>query len=428
MAALADISELTTLQNERGCRLGDQCGEQFGRQLVDSAAHDFHRGGEPKMKKHMTRLCGRLVGVSCCKLQLARTEGAANVVRYGLVVLSFTFLLPASAQDRSNRIFDQFTGRYHCGGRWTEFQFKIVPVTGPLGLDEPGGGVTGAFTFLFHRSLTSTDGAGYTLAGHYDPKTGRFHLDPKPWAAPHPAALEAIGIEGTFDAETRKMTAKMLSDKCDAVELVPRGVTLPALPAGAAYNAPARDPKRIEMMLGPTNVTNSLDVSANSPGFEYLVTAWYDPPDTLHDGGPIDESVAGMKKEKFACVGSQHVTWDATGTKGTASDRVTLSERFVVECVGDCKGVFYRPEAGAQVIHFGLTQPLPTMQIKSVWLGGTSFRWKFTRTNNSQPPPEIYVHHWKPLTGAGPFDGRPADIARQQAEAPQCKAPQASKR
>ena len=134
MAALADISELTTLQNERGCRLGDQCGEEFGRQLVDSAAHDFHRGGEPKMKKHMTRLCDRLVGVSCCKPQLARTEGAANVVRYGLVVLSFTFLLPASAQDRSNRIFDQFTGRYHCGGRWTEFQFKIVPVTGPLGI------------------------------------------------------------------------------------------------------------------------------------------------------------------------------------------------------------------------------------------------------------------------------------------------------
>jgi len=182
------------------------------------------------------------------------------------------------------------------------------------------------------------------------------------------------------------------------------------------------------MLLAPTNVTNYLDVSANSPDFEYLVTAWYDPPDTLRDAEPIDESVAGMKKEKFACVGSQHVTWDASGLKGTAPDQVTLAERYVIECVGDCKGVFYRPYAGAQVIHFGLTQPLPTMQIKSVFLGGTAFRWKFARTGNSQPPPEIYVHHWKPLTGAGPFDGRPADIARQQAEAPPCKAPQANKR
>lgn len=350
------------------------------------------------------------------------------MVSYARFILPLGLLLPAVAQDRPNHVFDPFTGRYHCGGRWTEFQFKMVPVSGPLGLDDPGGGVTGAITFYFHRSITSTEGAGYNLAGSFDPKTGRFHLDPKPWLAPHPAALEATGIEGTFDAGTGKMTAKMLSSKCDSVELVPRGGTLPTLPADASTPARVRDTKRIEMLLGPTNVTNYLDGAANSPDFEYLVTAWFDPPDTLHDGEPIDESVAGMKRDKFACVASQRITWDPSGTKGTASDRVTLSERFVVECVGDCKGVFYRPEAGAQVIHFGLTQPLPTMQIKSVWLGGTAFRWKFTRTNNSQPPPEIYVHHWKPLTGAGPFDGRPADIARQQAEAPPCKAPQANQK
>jgi hypothetical protein len=341
--------------------------------------------------------------------------------------LAFVVAVSASAQDHSNRMFEPFTGRYHCGGRWTDFQFKISPVTGPLGMEEPGGGVTGGITFYFHRSITATEGAGYNLAGSYDPKTGRFHLEPKPWVAPHPAALEAMGIEGTFDAETRKTTAKMLSNKCDTVELVPRGVTLPPLPAEAS-SAPARDPKRIEMMMGPSNVTNYLDVASNSPDFEYLVTAWYDPPDTLRDSEPIDDSVAGMKKDKFGCVGSQHVTWDAGGLKGTAPDRVTITERYVVECVGDCKGVFYRPYAGAQVIHFGLTQPLPTMQIKSVWLGGTPFRWNFSRTNQSQPPPEIYIHRWKPLVGFGPFDGRPAEVARQQAEAPPCKAPKANKR
>jgi hypothetical protein len=219
------------------------------------------------------------------------------------------------------------------------------------------------------------------------------------------------------------MTAKMLSDKCDTVELVPRGVTLPPLPPGALPQGPARDPKRIEMMLGPSNVTNYLDVASNSPDFEYLVTAWYDPPDTLHDGEPIDESVEGMKEEKFACVGSQHVTWDASGLKGTAPDRVTITERYVVECVGDCKSVFYRPYVGAQVIHFGLTEPLPTMQIKSVFLGGTPFRWNFSRTNKSQPPPEIYIHRWTPLAGFGPFDAGPAEVARRQAAAPPCRAP-----
>ena len=351
-------------------------------------------------------------------------------IRLGVVRgLAFVVVVSASAQDHSSRMFEPFTGRYHCGGRWIDFQFKISPVTGPLGMEEPGGGVTGGISFYYHRSITSTEGAGYSLAGSYDPKTGRFHVEPKPWVAPHPAALEALGIEGTFDAETRKMTAKMLSNKCDALELVPRGVTLPPLPAAEATpGAPPRDPKRIEMLLGPSNVTNYLDVASNSPDFEYLVTAWYDPPDTLRDSEPIDDSVAGMKKDKFGCVGSQHVTWDAGGLKGTAPDRVTITERYVVECVGDCKGVFYRPYAGAQVIHFGLTQPLPTMQIKSVWLGGTPFRWDFSRTNQSQPPPEIYVHRWKPLVGFGPFDARPAEVARQQAEAPPCKAPKSNKR
>jgi hypothetical protein len=278
-------------------------------------------------------------------------------------------------------------------------------------------------TFYFHRSVTSLDGATYKLAGPYDAKTGRFHLEPKQWAGPHPAVFEMIGIEGTFDAESRKMTARMLSDKCDVVELVSSGVRLPPLPAEASAPARAPDPKRAEMLLGLSNVTNYLDSAADSSAFEYLVTAWFDPPGTVHEADPIDESVERMKKEKFACGGSQHVTWDASGTKGTAPDRVNITERYVVECVGDCRGVFYRPYAGAEVVHFGLTEPLPTMQIKSVWLGGTIFRWNVSRTNKSQPPPEIYIHRWTPLAGFGPLDAGPAEVARRQAAAPPCKAP-----
>lgn len=329
----------------------------------------------------------------------------------------------ASAQDQSSRIFDMFTGRFHCGQRWTDFEFRMTAVTGPLGMEDPDGGVNGSFTFHYHRSITDIQGAGYRLAGSYDPKTGRFHLEPKPWPEPHPAALKAIGIEGTFDAATRKMTAKMLSDQCDSVEMVPRGVTLPPLPASALPQPMARDTKRIEMYLAPSNVTNYLDVAANNPDFEYLVTAWFDPPDTLRDLEPIDDSVEQMKKDKFMCLGSQHVVWDASGMKGTAPDKVNITERFVVECMGDCKGVFYRPYVGAQVTHFGLTAPLPTMQIKSVFAGGTAFKWNLSRTSKSQPPPEIYIHHWTPLAGFGPFDAAPAEVARRQAAAPPCKAP-----
>jgi hypothetical protein len=296
----------------------------------------------------------------------------------------------------------------------------VAQVTLPLGIEDPDAGVTGSIAFYFHRSLTTTDGAAYLLAGSYDHKTGRFHLEPKQWSGPHPAALEMVGIEGTFDGRTQQISAKMLSPRCDAVDLVPPGVALPPLPAPPP--ARARDPKRPEMAIAPTNVTNYLDVAGN-PDFEYLVSAWFDPPGTLREGEPIDESVAGMKKDKFVCANSQQVTWDAAGVKGTAPGRVTITERFVVECVGDCKGVFYRPYAGAHVVHLGLTEPLPTMQIKSVWLGGTAFRWNFSRTNKSQPPPEVSIHRWTPLTGFGPMDPGPAEIARRMASAPPCRAP-----
>jgi len=333
--------------------------------------------------------------------------------------------MPASAQDHSYRIFNTFTGRFHCSGQWRDFQLHMAPVSGPLGIVDDENELTASITFYFYRSVTSLDGASYKLAGRRDLKTGRFHLEPKEWYGSHPAVFEMIGIEGTFDAETQKMTAKMLRDKCDAVEVAGPGGKLSPLPSQPAppASAVAANNARPEKLVAPSNVTNYLDVAAYNPDFEYWVTAWSDPPGAVHEGEPIDEAVDQMKKEKWACVGSQRVTWDASGTKGTAPDRVGITERYIVECVGDCKGVFYRPYVGANVTHFGLSAPLPMMQIKSVFFGGTTFRWNFSRTNRTQPPPEVYVHRWTPLVGFGPFDPRPAEVARRIAAAPPCRSP-----
>jgi hypothetical protein len=346
-------------------------------------------------------------------------------VRPALALCLLLFpLFPASSQDNhSNRIFETIVGRFHCDGEWRDFNLHLRPVTGPLGIsedDEPG--LTGALTFYFHRSVTSLDGATYKVAGTRDVKTGHFRLEPKEWSGQHPASLAMYGMEGTFDAETRKITAKMLSDKCDAVDFAGPGGKLPPLPAQPGPIVPAGNSKRPEMQVTPSNVTNYLDPAAYSPDFDYVETRTYDPPGTVHEGDPIEEENARMKKEKWVCGDTQRVNWDANG-KGTASARVNITERYVIECVGNCKGVTYRPWVGANVTHFGLSWPLPTMQIKSVWFGGTNFSWKVSRTNNSQPPAEVYVHHWLPLTGFGPMDPVPAEIERRQAAAPPCRAP-----
>src|SRR5712692_196904 len=189
-------------------------------------------------------------------------------------------VMPASAQDHSYRIFNTFTGRFHCGGQWRDFQLHMAPVSGPLGIVDDENELTASITFYFYRSVTSLDGASYKLAGRRDLKTGRFHLEPKELYGSHPAVFEMIGIEGTFDAATQKMTAKMLSDKCDAVEVAGPGGKLSPLPSQPAppASADAANNARPEKLVAPSNVTNYLDVAAYNPDFEYWVTAWSDPP------------------------------------------------------------------------------------------------------------------------------------------------------
>ena len=339
-------------------------------------------------------------------------------MRYAALLLSVA-LLPAFAQNNRNLVSERFTGRYHCGGAWRDFAFFASPVMGLLGVADPDEGVTASINMSFH-SFNGIETTGYRLKGTYDEKTGRFHFEPEPWVSHHPAVYEALGIEGTFDAQTGKITARMLNDQCNKVELVPRGEKLPPLPNQPPTPASPFNPKRPETLPGATNVTNYLDAASYSSPFEYLVPAWYDPPGTVHESEPIDEVAQWMKKENYVCAGSERVTWDAGGTQGSAPARQGIAARSVIECAGDCKGLFYLPTV-ARAVHFGMTRPLPVMQIPGT-LGGTlNFQWKFSRTNKSQPPPEVYVHQWVPLTGFGPFDARQQEIDRRMAAAPPCK-------
>jgi hypothetical protein len=362
-----------------------------------------------------------------------RIEGVAmRRIRLIWPALVLGLFIPSAAQGQQpNRFFQTFNGRVRCNGQWYDFQVGVAPGVSLLGIVDPDEDVAGSITFYFRRSATSLDGATFTIKGPYDQKTGAFRLEPKEWVGPRPPAVfDMFGLEGRFDFATETPSAKILGNsKCDAVELAGARKSLPPLPAQQPVQVAAGpDPKRPERRLSPSNVTNYLDVAAYSSDFEYWVTAWSEPPGTIHEAEPIDESIARMKADRFMCGGSQRVTWETGGMKGTAPDRVGITERFVIECVGDCKGVFYRPYIGANVTHFGLSAPLPTMQIKSIWAGGQSFRWNFSRTANTQPPPEVYVHRWIPLAGFGPFDSGPEEVARRQAAAPPCKAPKPNRR
>jgi len=344
------------------------------------------------------------------------------------LVLALLILPAAEAQPQ--RFYQTFNGRFRCSGQWYDFQLGVSPGVGLLGVTDPDEGVAGSIQFYFKRSLNSLDGATFTFKGPYDQKTGAFRLEPKEWSGPRPPAVfDMFGLEGKFEFATETPTARIFGNsKCDAVELAAARKALPPLPVQqpAVAAGGGVDNNRPERRIAASNVTNYLDVAANSPDFEYLVTAWLEPPGTIHEAEPIDEVNTQLKQAKFACVGTNRVTWDASGAKGTAPDQLGMTERYVVECTGDCKGLFYRPYIGANVTHFGLSAPLPAMQIKNVRFGTMNFRWNFSRTGKTQPAPNVYIHRWTPLVGFGPFDPVPAEIDRRQAAAPPCKAPKSN--
>ena len=114
----------------------------------------------------------------------------------------------------------------------------------------------------------------------------------------------------------------------------------------------------------------------------------------VRESEPIDDVFDRLSSEKLSCVGTAHVSWDRSGTKGTAADRVYVTERFAIECNGDCRGVRYTPYVSAGLVHYGLTSPAPMTLIKTTWASGTAFRWDFTRPASAQAPPDIYIHQW----------------------------------
>ena len=65
--------------------------------------------------------------------------------------LLFLLAIPASAQapDPSRYIFRTFNARFHCGGKWYDFQLTISPATGLLGTIDPDAGIVAQINVMF---------------------------------------------------------------------------------------------------------------------------------------------------------------------------------------------------------------------------------------------------------------------------------------
>jgi hypothetical protein len=222
------------------------------------------------------------------------------------------------------------------------------------------------------------------MNGQYDERAGTFLLMPQRWTRRPPPGYQMVGMEGRYDPATKKLTGKIGSFACGAFELAGEGgAPLSALPPGSPVTR--------------GQVTNpALRVQPTVQGVEYWDASMADAGSgkrVLREAEPIDEVIDWLKSSKYSCVGSQHITWNPDGTRATARDRVDTRETYVIECDGDCRGLRYMPMTDAVTYHFGRARPVPVIQMRTTWAGGTVLQWVFMREPGGRPP-DIYVHHW----------------------------------
>jgi hypothetical protein len=302
--------------------------------------------------------------------------------------LLIPWLLFVAIGARGANIDGTYVGRYQCG-QWNTVELRIT--------DHGNGRISGVFTFpLIAVQRRGRGNGSYNLIGSYDATSGNFRLDPQSWIGRAPAGYTMVGLAGTLDPATGKITGRIANPMCGAFELaltgakganpLPKPLPFPQSPQIAAAPATIPGYSAPERRYSPTNVTGQ------DHDFEYLDSTMTDALGPLRESQPIDDEIDWLKENEYSCVSTRHVIWQ--GNKGTVIDQVSVTERFAIECDGNCKGVRYSPRVNAIVVHLGLTQPVPVLQIKSAWLGGVQFQWQFTKPDDGQPAPEIFIHSW----------------------------------
>ncbi len=306
-----------------------------------------------------------------------------------LRILSGTILLNLSiAGAGASEIAGSYSGRYQCAQSNT-FNTQIKDAG------------NGQITAVFHFAAPGGSGT-FTMTGQFDSGNSRFHLEPERWIT-RPQSVGMVTLDGSIDPQTGSLSGKVATTGCDDFEGTRQGAPPPrqpgisptrATPTGSvgrpaiAGSVPPPGSVPPELRSAPSNV-----IEAWMTSFGYWDVSMSDGKGAIRESEPIDDVFDRLSREKFSCIDTTHVFWDPSGTKGSAAGRVTVTERFAIECDGQCDGVRYTPKVAAAVIHFGKSVPAPLLQIKTPWLGGGPITWEFTRPAGAQPP-DIYIHRW----------------------------------
>jgi hypothetical protein len=102
-----------------------------------------------------------------------------------------------------------YNGKYRCAQGPTNFKLTLVAAG--------DGSMSGEFTFDL-PATSSTRTASYSLSGKYDSATGNFRLNPVKWEPPEPRGFVMVGMDGTFNPNTKQVSGKITSPTCSTFE------------------------------------------------------------------------------------------------------------------------------------------------------------------------------------------------------------------
>lgn len=311
-----------------------------------------------------------------------------------VVVTGLAVVEPAAAAA----IEGHYVGRYLCQGwNWVDLRINDAGqgrIAGIFTIQAPGGGAT----------------TSYSMTGQYNVGTDVFQLEPVKWIGRPVPGMRMVGIAGRLDRTTRQIRGRILeSVSCSTFELAGDGGTpLPVAPP-------------VVTGQGGTQPRVSTAPPAEQSGIEYWDSSMGGARQARRETEPIDDVIDWLHGQGFFCLASYPASWNADGTRASVNTKISTRARFVVECTGDCKGLYYSPLGGVQSYSFGRSQPLPVMELKSTWFGGTPVQWVLTRRAASKPP-EVFIHQWSPTRfdyGPGcraPKSGGASDAQRESPE------------
>lgn len=302
--------------------------------------------------------------------------------------------LAAQGRAAAAAIEGHYVGRYLCQG-WNWLDLRISDagqgrIDAVFTIQAPGGGAT----------------TSYSMTGQYNVGTDVFQLAPVKWIGRPVTGMTMVGMAGRLDQATRQIRGRILeAPSCTTFELAgdggtPLPIAPPVVPGSQPQLAAAAPPQ---------------------PGIEYWDSSMGGAGQTRRETEPIDDVIDWLHGQGFHCLASYHASWNAEGTRAEVSTKISTRARFVVECTGDCKGMQYLPLGGVQSYSFGRNLPLPVMELKSSWFGGTPVQWMLTRPATGTPP-DVYVHQWSPTRfdyGPGckaPKSGGASDARRESPE------------